>query len=200
MFFLGNLRGVGFKERSLPQSFLPSFRLFLPFPTFVFMSLSATSTLGPEAALASASDALDDALSVLEAALEPYLRPEASLSAAVQRLSDTPLEAARLHASLATGVLSLASCYLRVAGVDVGAHDIKREFASLRTINERIKTTSVELDRRKEERDLRLKAVEAKKERDAVKEGSSKKRLPDDNEQSSQWTEGSHSASKKKRR
>ena len=191
MFFLGNLGELDFKESpSLRASLLPFDFSFLSLYTIFFMSLTATSSLGPEAALASASDALDDALSVLEAALEPYLRPEASLSAAVQRLSDTPLEAARLHASLATGVLSLASCYLRVAGVDVGAHDIKREFASLRTINERIKTTSVELD-------MRLKA---KKERDAGKEGSSKKRLPDDNEQSSQWTEGSHSASKKKRR
>ena len=159
------------------------------------MSLSATSTLGPEAALASASDALDDALSVLEAALEPYLRPEASLSAAVQRLSDTPLEAARLHASLATGVLSLASCYLRVAGVDVGAHDIKKEFASLRTLNERIKTTSVELEKRKEE-----KAIESKKEKELLvgKSEASKKRLPEGDDNNEQWTEGNHS--KRKRR
>ena len=151
---------------------------------------------GPEAALASASDSLDEALSVLEAALEPYLRPEASLSAAVQRLSDTPLESAKLHASLATGVLSLASCYLRVAGVDVGAHDIKKEFASLRTLNERIKSTSVELEKRKEE-----KAIESKKEKELLvggKSEASKKRLPEGDDNNEQWTEGNHS--KRKRR
>jgi hypothetical protein len=148
---------------------------------------------GPEAALASASDSLDEALSVLEAALEPYLRPEASLSAAVQRLSDTPLESAKLHASLATGVLSLASCYLRVAGVDVGAHDIKKEFASLRTLNERIKTTSVELEKRKEE-----KAIESKKLLVGGKSEASKKRLPEGDDNNEQWTEGNHS--KRKRR
>jgi len=167
------------------------------------------SLLGPEAALSTASDSLDEALSVLEAALEPYLRPDASLSAAAQRLSDTPLEAARLHASLATGVLSLASCFLRVAGVDIGAHDIKREFASLRTINDRIKTTSVELEKRQTEREQRLQAIEAKKEREKIKEGVNsdnkdgssnvKKRLANQNESNNEEDFQQVNNSKRKR-
>ena len=168
------------------------------------------SLLGPEAALSTATDSLDEALSVLETALEPYLRPDTSLSATAQRLSDTPLEAARLHASLATGVLSLASCFLRVAGVDVGTHDIKREFASLRTINDRIKTTAIELEKRKEERELRLQAIEAKKDREKIKErlnsdnkdGSInlKKRLADQNDNEDDDEEGFQKVNNSKRK
>lgn len=84
----------------------------------------------------------DTSLDNLEAALEPYLN--VSLKTVSTKL--TPLDNARLNASLATVVLSLSSAYLRTAGTDVKEHDVADEFATLKSLMQRITETQKMID------------------------------------------------------
>ena len=97
------------------------------------MSAETTSSVD-----SSVFDACDAAISVAENALAPFL--SVPLSRVVATL--TPIDSARLHASMGSCVVALAAAYMRVGGSEPGAGGVAAEFAAQRALSARVESAA----------------------------------------------------------
>jgi hypothetical protein len=91
---------------------------------------------------------LEQSVSAVEASLAPLLHGQQPLPSVVPTLS--PLDSARLHATLASATAVLLASYLRLSGVDTGKHAIAQEFSALQRLGARVKQVAAAAQREEE--------------------------------------------------